>query len=330
MAIAAGSHSTYDEPIATGGNREDLSDILYDVSPTETPVLTGMGRTKATATNHEWLQDALAAAAANAALEGGDMVGSDPADRARCSNYTQILTKNSVVPGTQEAVDKGGGIKSEMAYQMARRIREIKRDAEFMIVGQTIAKGAGSESAARVAGSLDSYLKTNMQLAASGSSTLTGNGVDVSDYAGANRAIDETIFKEALSDIWDNSSGNDSLTAIVPSATKKVISGFTGADERFASTDDKKLVNTIDVYVGDFQTVRIVPDRFCKSIAGGATSGGLAFILDWEYLKLAELRKLHTIDIATVGDATKKQLIWECTLEVCHEKAHAVIGDLTT
>lgn len=321
MAIAAGSHSTYDEPIGTGGNREDLSDIIHDVSPTDTPVLTAMGRTKATGTNHEFLQDALAAAASNAALEGGDMVGADPADRTRLGNYTQILTKNSVVPGTQEAVDKAG-MKSEMAYQMARRMKEIKRDCELAIVGMSNPKVAGSESAAREMGSADAYLKTNTSLAASGSSTITGDGTDVSDYAGTNRALDETIFTTALTNIFTNSAGNSSLTAIVPAATKKIISGFTGADERFASTDNKQLVNTIDVYVGDFHTVRIVPDRFCKT--------GLTFIFDWEYLKLAELRKIHSIDIARVGDAAKKQILWECTLEVCHEKAHAVIGDLTT
>lgn len=329
MAIATGSHTTYDEAISTHGNREDLSDIIHDVSPTETPVLTGMGRTKATATNHEWLQDALEAAASNAALEGGDMTGVNPADRARLGNYTQILTKNSVVTGSQERADKAG-VKSEMAYQMARRMRAIKNDLELAIVGMSNAKVAGGESTSREMGSLDAYIKTNLKLAASGSSACTGDGTDTSDYAGANRAIDETIFTSALQSIWDNASGNESIVAIVPSATKKVISGFTGADERFASTDNKQLVNTIDVYKGDFHTVRIVPDRFCKSIARGDTSGGLTFLLDWEYLKLAEFRPLFSQDIATVGDAKKKQIIWECTLEVCHEKALAVIGDLTT
>ena len=322
MAIAVGSHSTYDEPIATGGNREDLSDVIRDVSPTDTPVLTMMGTAKASATNHEWLVDALTDAADNKHLEGGDMTGVDPASRGRLGNYTQILSKNAVVPGTQEAVMKAGGIKSEMAYQMARRMKEMKRDLELTIVGMSNAKVAGNETVAREMGSLDSYVHTNISLAASGSSVPAGNGAAPSDYAGTNRALTEDILKASLQTLFTNSGGNSEVNMVVPAATKSLISTFTGSSTRYATTEDKKLVASIDVYVGDFHTVRVIPDRYCLT--------GLSFIIDPEYLKLADLRPIHSFDIAKLGDATRKQIVWETTLEVCNEKAHALIGDLTT
>jgi len=135
MAQAEGAHSSYDEPIATGGNREDLSDVLFDVSPTETPGITAIKKSKATGTAHDWLTDILEDAAANAHVEGDDAAPVEAASRVRLSNYTQIFKKHAVVTGTQEKVLKGGGIKSEMAYQVARRMKAIKRDCELEIFG---------------------------------------------------------------------------------------------------------------------------------------------------------------------------------------------------
>lgn len=316
MAIATGAHSSYDE--AGIGNREDLSDVIWDVSPTKTPLLMMAGKNKATAVTHEWLTDALADAADNKHLEGGDMTGVDPDPRARLNNICQIMSKNSVVTGTQEAVDKAG-VKSEMAYQMARRIKEMKRDGEFAMIGQSNAKVAGDESTAREMGSFDAYLVTNNQLAA-GSSAPTGDGTDVSDFAGTDRDLDEDIFAAGLQSIWDNADGNDSLVALVSSTHKVLISSFTSAATRFVTTDDKKLTASIDVYEGDFHTVKLMPDRYIKD--------GLIYIVDSEYVKISELRKMHSFDVAKLGDSMRKQIIWEWTLEVCDERAHCLIGDL--
>ncbi len=319
MAIAVGSHSTYDE--ASKGNKEDLSDIIKDVSPVETPLLTMMGSSTAKATKHEWLVDALEAAADNKHLEGGDATGVDPAARTRLDNQCQIMSKNAVVPGTQESVDKAG-MKSEMAYQMARRMKAIKRDAELAMIGQSNVKVVGSETVAREMGSLDSYLVTNNQFAATGSSAVTGNGVDVSDYAGTNRALTQTILEGGLQSLYTNSGGNSSVNMLVTAAQKGVVSTFTASSTRNVTTDDKKLVASIDVFVGDFHTVRVVPDRQLAT--------GNCFIIDPEYIKQADLRKIHSFDLARNGDADRKQIVWEWTMEVCNEKAHVLIGDLTT
>ncbi len=319
MTQAVGAHSTYDEPIATGGNREDLSAIMKDVSPTETPFLSLAGSNKATATNHEWLTDSLAVAADNAHIEGDDTTGVDPSSRVRNGNYTQIFKKTAVVTGTQEKADKGGGVKSEMAYQMARRMKEIKLDCERAVVGVSNVKVAGSDTVAREMGSLDTYLVTNNQFA-SGSSAVTGNGVDVSDYAGIDRALTQDIFNTALEALYTNSGGNSNVTALVPAAQKGVISGFTNSDSRYVTTNDKKLVSSIDVYVGDFHTVSVVPDRHVLE--------GNVFIMDSEYVKMSDFRPAFSEDLAKNGDATRKHIVWECTLEVTNEKGHCHIADL--
>lgn len=320
MATPTGAHSTYNEPIATGGNREDLSNVMWDVSPTDTPVLTMCGKNSATGTAHDWLTDTLADAADNKNIEGNDVTGVQAASRVRLSNYTQILDKTALVTGTQEKVLKGGGVKSEMAYQLARRMKEMKRDGEFAMIGQSNAKAGGSESVAREMGSLDAYLVTNNQFAATGSSVPTGDGTDVSDYAGTDRALTEAIFEGGLQSLFTNSGGNESVNAVVSAKHKGIISDFTSAATRYVTTDDKKLVASIDVYVGDFHTVRVIPDRYIKA--------NLLYIIDPEYIKCSELRSMHSFDLAKNGDSDRKQVIWEWTLEVCNEKAHVNIADL--
>lgn len=321
MAQAVGAHSTYDEPIGTGGNREDLSGVIWDVTPVDTPAISMAGKNEATAIKHEWLTDALEAAADNKHVEGDDANPSAAASRDRLDNYTQIMKKHAVVTGTQEKVQKGGGIKSEISYQVARRLRAIKRDAELAVVGLSNAKVGGNDTTAREMGSLASYLVTNNQLAA-GSSAPTGDGSDVSDYAGTDRALTEDIVKAALQSIFDNSGGNSSLNMLVSSYHKGIVSNFTSAATRHVTTDDKKLVASLDVYVGDFHTVRIIPDRHLLA--------GHAFIVDPEYIKCSELRSVQSYNLAKVGDSLRKEIVWEHTLEVCDERAHAMIADLTT
>lgn len=320
MAQTAGAHSAYDEAIGTAGNREDLSSVIYDLSPTETPVLSAIKKAKATAIHHEWLIDELAAPADNAAIEGFDSVVTDSAPRSRLSNYTQIFQKNAAVTGTQEKVLKGGAVKSEMAYQMARRLKELKRDCERAVIGVDNSKVAGDDSTAREMGSLSSYLVTNF-IGETGSTAPTGNGTYDAGLTGVDAALDQAKLDEALQSLWTNSGGNENVMAVVGAADKGRISGFTNANTRYVTTDDKKLVASIDVYDGDFHTVKVVADRYLKANA--------AFIIDPEYLAMAELRGVQSFDLAKVGDSVRKQIVWETTLEVRNEKAHAHIVDLT-
>lgn len=320
MAQTAGAHSSYDEPIGSAGNREDLSDVLYDISPTETPFLTIAGKGNATGTKHEWLIDALADPAENAHIEGNDAAPADAAPRGRLDNYTQIFAKHAVVTGTQEKVLKGGGIKSEMAYQIARRMKEMKRDAERAFVGPATAKAAGSDSVARRSGSFQSYMNASTYFGGAGFVAPAGNGVGAGT-AGTNRPLTEAIFKAALQSLWTNSGGNENIVALCGANQRSAISGFTGSSTRYVTTDDKKLTASINVYDGDFHTVTVQPDRYCDQNS--------LFLVDKEYVKIADLRPIASSDLAKTGDSMRKQIIWEATLEVCNPKAHVLIAALT-
>ena len=331
MAQAVGAHSSYDEPIGTGGNREDLSDLLWDISPTETPGLTACGRAKATATSHDYLTDSLEEPADNAHVEGDDASPVAPASRIRLSNYTQIFKKHAVVTGTQERVLKGGGIKSEMAYQLGRRMKAIKRDAERAVFGTNTAKVGGSDTVARKMGSFSAYLGDeggsielpgSSYLSATDGTAPSGTGGDIPGAGTSQAALDEDLFKAALSQLWNQSGGNENIIALCGAYNRSVISNFTSAATRNVTTDDRKLVASIDVYDGDFHTVTITPDRF--SLPGNV------FLIDSEYLKVADLRAMNSYDLAKTGDSYRKEIVWEWTLEVCNPRAHINIADLTT
>jgi hypothetical protein len=321
MAQAVGSHSSYDEPIGTGGNREDLSDLLFDVSPTDTPFLTAAKKLKATATSHDWLTDELEDPADNKHVEGDDASPVAPASRVRLSNYSQIFKKHAVVTGTQEQVLKGGGIKSEMSYQTARRMKAIKRDAERAAIGVANAKVAGDDSTAREMGSFETYMTSDTYLPGATGSAPTGDGSDVGT-AGTPRALDEAIFSNALETLWNNSGGNENILAIVGSFNRGLISGFTASSTRYVTTDDKKLVASIDVYDGDYHTVTVTPDRYSHASS--------CFLVDAEYAGIADLRPIFSKDLATLGDSIRKEIVWETTLEMCNPKAHIQIAGLTT
>ena len=321
MAQPTGAVSSYNEPIGTGGNREDLSDMLWDVSPTETPFVTAVGKGKATATAHDWLTDVLDDPVSNAAIEGNDAVGVEPSARTRLSNYTQILTKTAIVTGTQEKVMKGGGIKSEMAYQVARRMKEMKRDMEYACVGLTNPKVAGNDTTAREFGSFVTYLSGTSYLAGATGAAPTGNGANAGT-PGTARVFSEALLSTALAALWNQSGGNENILGITGSFNRGKVSGFDASATRYVTTDDKKLVASIDVYDGDYHTVTMSPDRF--------TDPAKLFLVDPEFAKVCDLRPISTIDLAVTGDSMKKELIWETTLEVSNPLAHMCISALTT
>jgi hypothetical protein len=308
--------NTFDSYSAIG-NREDLSDIIYNISPTDTPFLNGCAKTKATGVLHEWQTDALAAAADNKAIEGDDATGTGSTATVRRSNYCQISDKVPVITGTQEAVLKAGR-KSEMAYQLAKMGKEIKRDMENALVGLNNARVAGNSSTARELASVQSYIHTNVDKASDGSNP-TGDGTNARTD-GTQRAFTETLFKNVLQQAW--TSGGNPDTIMVGAFNKRVLSGFTGNATRLDKAEDKKLYASVDVYVSDFGEHKLVPNRFLRTRD--------ALVLDMEYWKIAYLRPFTTTDLAKTGDTEKKQLIVEYTLEACNEAASGIVADLTT
>lgn len=319
MAIVSGTQNTYD----INGEREDLSDMIWDVSPVETPVLQAMKKVKASNVYHEWQTDSLAAAAANAQLEGDEASFSVPTATARIGNYCQILRKTAIVSRSTDVANKAGRSK-EMAYQVARRMKELKKDLEYAMIGLNNVRVAGSDTAAREMSSITCYLATNDVFNSGGTpagASPTGDGTDVRTDSGTQQAFTEAMLTSALQSCYTN--GANPTMLVAGAFNRGKVSGFAGSGQtRYVSTDAKTLNVSIDVYEGDFATLKVVPCRQVRTRD--------VLLLDPEYLAFAEFDGLKAQDLAKTGDASKKLITWEGTLEVCTEKAHGAVFDLTT
>ena len=305
------------------GNREDLSDVIYNISPTDTPFMSSVGKTKATAVYHEWQTDALAAAVGNnAAVEGADATSLTVTPTARVGNRTQISTKTVQIAGTEETINKAGR-KSEKAYQLAKASSELKRDMEKTLLSNNVA-AAGNSSTARTLGGLQAWLGTNAVL---GSGGAAGSGGTTARTSGTDAAFTEAMLKSAVKQAFVQG-GNPTVLMVTPTQ-KQVVSGFAGiAAQRYEAPSNAPttIVGAADVYLSDFGTLSVVPNRFMTADSGDG--GEVAFVLDPEYAAVAYLRPFQTNELAKTGDSEKTQLLVEYTLEVKNEKAHAIIADL--
>jgi hypothetical protein len=305
------------------GAREDLSDVIYNISPTDTPIMSSIGKTKATGVYHEWQTDSLAASTtANALVEGADASAADLSPTTRIGNYTQIVGKTIQVSGTLEAVDKAGR-KSEKAYQLAKASAEIKRDIETIITANQGQAVGTSNSTARKMGSLLSYIKTNTSKNGTSVTGVDPTTIGVSTRTdGTVRTFTETILKDVISKVFV--SGGTPSALFVSPALKQVVSGFTGlAAQRYQvpTSGQATILAGADLYQSDFGVLQIVPNRFMRTRD--------ALVLDPEYAALAYLRPFQTNELAKAGDSDKTQILAELTLEVRNEAAHGGAFDLT-
>jgi hypothetical protein len=300
------------------GQREDLTDIIYDISPTETPFMSSIGKTKATAVYHEWQTDSLAAATtANAAVEGADATSATLSPTVRLGNYTQIIQKTVQVSGTLDTVNKAGR-KSEKAYQLAKASAELKRDLETILLANQ-GRSAGSSTIARKLGSILSWIKTNSDVGSGGADPAT---IGVSTRTdGTQRTFTEALLKTVVSEVFV--SGGSPKILMVGAAGKQKVSSFAGiAAQRYMAPGNTPttIIGAADVYMSDFGTMSVVPNRFMRTRD--------ALVLDPEYAALAYLRPFQTNDLAKTGDSENTQLLAEVTLEVKNEAAHGIIADL--
>ena len=313
MAQPTNTFDTYDSV----GEREDLSDVIYSIAPTDTPFLSSAAKTQATAVLHEWQTDALAAAVTNNAVIEGDEATLDASTATtRLSNSTQIMDKTVVITGTQESVDKAGRA-SEIAYQIAKKAKELKRDMESTITSNN-AEVTGGSGTARQLGALGSWVTTNDDLASDGASGAgAGNAAHTN---GTQRAFTESQLKSVIKSVW-NAGGDPSMIMVGP-FNKQKLSGFTGNSTRFDAGADATLYTSVDVYASDFGQLQVVPNRFSRDRE--------AYVLDMDYWGVAFLRDFSMHELAKTGDSEKRQLLVEATLESRNEAASGSVMDLTT
>jgi hypothetical protein len=296
-------------------NAEDVSDVIANIAPTDTPFLSALKKTKAQNTKHEFITDDLTAAANNAQLEGDSFAAGTRPTPVRLWNRTQISSKIVAVSRTQQASNPYG-MKNMLAYQMANVSKELKRDMETGLT-QNTTTNAGNSTTARQSRGLEGWVLTNID-AHTGyvtGSYLTDPGTAPTD--GTQRAFTEALLKTALASAY-TSGGNPELIMVSPAA-KQTFSTFTGNSTRFKDAD-ATLNASISVYISDFGTLKVVPNRFQRARS--------VFVLDMDYWSLAELTAPSMQDLPSTFDGVGKALVTEYTLEAKQEKASAMVRDI--
>jgi hypothetical protein len=279
--------------------------------------MSGIGKSKASNTLHEWQTQDLSAASNNAQIEGDDVATFNAATpTVRLNNRTQISTKSVVVSDTQTSGMNPAGRKNELAYQISLRSLELKRDIETALTQNSTAV-VGSASVGRQTRGLEGWIATNNDMGAGGVAPVY-NGGNTAATDGTQRAFTESQLKNVLQLIFTQ--GGEPDTIMVGPSQKQTFSTFTGGTTKFDKSEDKSLTAAIDVYVSDFGTLKVVPNRFQRSRT--------AFILQMDKFKLAMLRPFETKVLGKTGDAEKRLITVEYALEALQEKASGAVRDV--
>ena len=303
------------------GNREDLADVIWDISPVDVPISSRANKVRATAVYHEWSTDVLRAAAANRKIEGDDATAKTFVPSVRVGNYCQISDNTISVSGTQQAVTSAG--RDEYSYQVARSGQELIREIEFAIA-QNQASSAGGAGTARSSAGLESWLATNKTSVGTGTAQTTPGFSAGTVVAPTDSTVAGAFTKASLDDViqkcW-NQGGDPKLISLGGSA-KVTASGFTGIATLYKNVPPGQatIVGGADVYVSNFGEHMIVANRFQRNAT--------ALVLDMEYIALAMLRNMVTTPLAKTGDADRTQLLCEFTLEVRNEAASGKVTDI--
>ena len=320
MAVPTNTFQTYTQT----NIREDLINLIFNVDPFKTPLLTMSKKTEAKQGYHEWDVDSLASQNLNnAQVEGDDPSALTITPTVRHGNYVQTSNKAIQISGKSQAVVAAGG-SNKMGYQLLKKSRELKRDIEGILTNNQ-AKSAGTSSTPVLTAGLPCWLGTNTQFQTggtpSGANPTALDGTATRTYNSVKAAVTEAEVKSVLQSIYKNSGDSPEYCLLSP-ANKQNVSAFTGPGTRFTQVEDKTLKTAVDVYQSDFGEVKMVPDIFL------ATSGDMYFI-NPDYIRVAFLRPFQTIPLAKTGDSDKKMMLVDYALELGNEKAMGAIYDTT-
>ena len=316
MAQPTGVYVTY----SGVGLREDLENVIYDISPTDTPFMSMGSREDAIAVNHEWQTDALAdAVTTNHHEEGSTLTAAEPAATTRLGNICQIALKTTLVSGTLDAVSKAGR-KQELAYQMTKRAKELKRDMEKSLLHNQAKTAMSADSTVRKLGGLPNYVKTNVSVGTNGAGA--GNGAARTD--GTQRTFTETLLKASLLAAYN--SGADCKYIMMAPAKKQTFSTFVGVGgasgvSNYIDANDQRIIGCMDIYVSDFGELAVVPNRFQRARD--------VWILDPEYYGVAYLRPFEQKEVASTSDGEQRAIITEFTLVTKNEAGLGAVYDLS-
>ena len=326
MAVPTNTNYTY--KATSGGTRldsirEDLSDIIYNIAPLDTPFMSGCGKATADNTYFEWQTDTIAAGSSNQQVEGDDASADARAVPTRVGNYTQISRYVVQTTGTNEAVNNAG-FKSAQAYQLAKKAKQLKRDIEYQLTSNE-AQNGGAAGTARKTGGLSAWIATNWVSGnpSSGTPAAGGSGTSAPTDATATASITEAMLKEVIKDTYDEGGEPDMI--MCKPAIKQAISDLAQSVSELRTSADKvapaHVVAAVDVYVSDFGTFQIVPSR-------NQFRAQDLFVLDMDFFEVAYLRPFKTETLAKTGDSIQQMLIVEYGLKVNNEKSSGFLADI--
>ena len=317
MAQPTNTFDSYDAK----GIREDLSDVIYDISPEETPFYTACAKAKASNTLHEWQTDALRSSGDNAHIEGDDTIAEARTSTTRLTNRTQIFKNAVVIPGTDVGLNKAGRAR-EMAYQVLRIAKEQKLDIEKAMFANQ-AKVAGDATTARRMAGVPAWLttNTNFQSGSSGADP-TGDGSNARTDDGTPTAFSQTKFDAVMQAIWVAGGKPDSV--YLSAFQMNLALGFTGNNNQRSNitAEAEKVIKHMAVYVTPWGTVEFKPTR--------ENRGRDVFIMQDDMWAVGVLRATKNEELAKTGDNEKRQVVTELTLVCRNEKSSGGIYDNTT
>lgn len=315
MAQPTNTYDSYDAK----GIREDLEDVIYNISPEETPFYSKCKKVKATNTYHEWQTDALRASAANAHIEGDDTAGEARTATSRLGNYTQIFKNAVVIPDTDEGLNKAGRAK-EMAYQTLKIAKEQKLDIEKALFDNN-ARVAGNATTARELAGAPAWLITNLANKGTGFADPTGDGTNARTD-GTQTAFTQADFDTVMQSIWSN--GGKPESVYLSAFQMNVALGFTGNNNQRSQIAASKgeVANYMATYLTPWGSVEFIPSRENRSRD--------VFIMQDDMWKVAVLRPTKNVALAKTGDNSTRQVTTELTLVCANEKASGAVVDCTT
>ena len=318
MAQPSNTFDSYD----VKGIREDLENVIYDISPEETPFYSSLKKVKASNTYHEWQTDSLRSSAANAHIEGDDTVGEARTATTRLGNYTQIFKNAVIIPDTDEGLDKAGRA-AEMAYQVLKIAKEQKLDIEKALFDNNKYE-VGSASAARELAGCGAYVKSNVaNIGGSGGANPTGSVPgNTARTDGTATVFTQADFDAVMQSIWE-SGGNPDTVYLSAFQMNKALE-FTGYNNQRSHIEatSKTVVKAVDIYVTPWGTVEFTPSR--------ENRGRDVWIMDSDMWACGVLRPTKNTELAKTGDSTKRQVLTELTLISKNEAASGLVADCTT
>jgi hypothetical protein len=315
--------------------REDLGNVIFNVTPFMTPFTSGISQTRATADTHEWLTDTYADAVdTNAAIEAqaatAPLTGVAGTTRVRLGNFIQIADKTVTVTKKAEFMDRAGIPGKEMAYQLMKLGKELQMDVEKQTLGcygAPATKSQGTAGAAGVSGAFGSYLVTNQEAnggVANPGNAGVGDGSTVPTIAGADTAIDQGLMDTLLDGVWDKSGDINSAKIMASAGTvsslRNTLSGMADnvdSNINANAASGANIISRVAVYVSQFGPIAVVPNKHMPAKT--------LYVVDYSTwgLAFAGGKKIHTTDIATQTSAEQKLLECYYTLEARSEEANA-------